>query len=409
MLQQLLREKQNWFILIFWMAVGIFARPLVFVVVPLHMFALKNRGEWLWLLIGLWVVFTFSDSRQAIFRFTQPFKPVMMVVLAFLFITFPKEKERFRIFRPFIPFFIIAVLSIFNGSPQPFTSFQKTLSYLLLLLIIPGVVQLLLQYERKRFLFHLVMTGTLILGIGLALRFFYPGFVIFGGERFSGLLGNPNGLGIYCFCFLSLFSVIRYHHKYMFTKKQTWFIYGLIGLSLVFCSSRGGIFSSLLFIMGWQLIKRNAMMGVIVMALFYVSYQLVMDNFVEIVTSLGLQDYFRLNTLETGSGRIIAREFAWKHINNSYWWGKGFGYTEYLFFSNQDYFTSLGHQGNSHNSYLTIWLDTGLTGLILFCFGWIMNIIRIARRSPMIWAVFFGAILTTTVESWLAASMNPFT
>jgi hypothetical protein len=27
----------------------------------------------------------------------------------------------------------------------------------------------------------------------------------------------------------------------------------------------------------------------------------------------------------------------------------------------------------------------------------------------MIWAVFFGAILTTTVESWLAASMNPFT
>ena len=404
-----LQEKQNYFILLFWVLVGIYTGPLVYFAIPIHMFILKNKGEWVWLLIGLWIVLILSDSRQHVFRFAQSFKPVMMLVLAFLFLTLPKENDRFTFFKPFVPFFIVALLAIFNDNPQPFTSFQKALSYLLLLLVIPGIIKLLLQYERERFLYYLVMTGMLILGIGLVLRLFYPEFVIFKGDRYSGLLGNPNGLGIYCFCFLTLFTVIRYFHRNLFNKKQTWFIYGLIGLSLLLCGSRGGLFSAFLFVIGWQLIKRNALIGVITMTLFYIFWQVAINNFTEIVTMLGLQDYFRLDTLEAGSGRVVAREFGWMYIKENIWWGKGFYYTEHLLATNQDYFITRGHQGNLHNSYMTVWLDTGLIGLLFFCFGWLFNFFKASRFSPMVWAIIFGIILSTSVESWLSASLNPFT
>jgi O-antigen ligase len=69
----------------------------------------------------------------------------------------------------------------------------------------------------------------------------------------------------------------------------------------------------------------------------------------------------------------------------------------------------MGHQGNIHNSWLTIWLDTGLIGLILFCVGWLVNFVRAARFTPLVWAVFFGILLSASVESWMVASLNPFT
>src|SRR5690554_6148838 len=135
-----------------------------------------------------------------------------------------------------------------EGSPIKMESFQKTLSYMLLLLIIPGIVNLLLAHEKNRFLYHLILTGVIVLGIGMVLRFFAPNIVIFGELRYSGLLGNPNGLGIYGFLFISLFTIIQYFQPLLFSTKEKFIIYTLIILSLILSGSRGGIFSSLLFI-----------------------------------------------------------------------------------------------------------------------------------------------------------------
>jgi O-antigen ligase len=145
------------------------------------------------------------------------------------------------------------------------------------------------------------------------------------------------------------------------------------------------------------------------MSAIFISYQYVMANFEEIVISLGLADYFRLETLETGSGRVIVAEVAWRHINENYWFSHGFSFNEHILAQYRDYFEQHGHQGNVHNSWLTMWLDTGLTGLILFIFGWLVNFIRASRFTPMVWAVFFGILLSCTVESWLVATLNPFT
>lgn len=409
MLNQLLYEKNNYLILLFWVLVGAFAGPLVYVVVPLHMLILRKKGAWLWLLLGFWLILTFSDSRKPVFSFAEDLKPLMMLVMGYLFLVMPKEKEDpLRFVKPYIPFFIVAFASLI-GSPVAFEGFQKTVSYVLLLTVIPPLVNLLLTYERERFLYHLVMVGVLILASGIALRVFYPDFVIFKGERYSGLLGNPNGMGIYGFVFTALFTFIIHFHKHLFTRNQSIFIYALIFASLIMSGSRGGIFSTAIFITAWFLLRRDVITGFIIMSAIFISYQYVMANFEEIVISLGLADYFRLETLETGSGRVIVAEVAWRHINENYWFSHGFSFNEHILAQYRDYFEQHGHQGNVHNSWLTMWLDTGLTGLILFIFGWLVNFIRASRFTPMVWAVFFGILLSCTVESWLVASLNPFT
>jgi hypothetical protein len=409
MLNELLYEKNNYLTLLFWVLVGAFAGPLVYVVVPVHMLILNKKGAWLWILLGLWLVLTLSDSRQPIFSFAVNLKTAMMLVMGYLFLVIPKDnKDPLRFAKPFIPFFAVAFIALI-GSPVAFDGFQKTVSYVLLLTVIPPLVNLLLTWERERFLYHLIMVGVIVLATGLALRFISPGFVIFKGERFSGLLGNPNGLGIYGFMFTALFTIVIYFHRYLFTRNQIIFVYALVFISLIMGGSRGGIFSTALFLAAWFLLRRDPIIGFIVMSLIFLSYQYVVTNFEDIVISLGLESYFRLETLETGSGRVFAREVAMENIQNNYWFSKGFSYNEFVFAKYRDYFEQHGHQGNVHNSWLTMWLDTGLVGLILFCLGWLVNFIRASRFSPMVWAVFFGLLLSVSVESWLIASLNPFT
>ncbi|HLW08309.1 MAG TPA: hypothetical protein VKY45_12190, partial [Marinilabiliaceae bacterium] len=53
--------------------------------------------------------------------------------------------------------------------------------------------------------------------------------------------------------------------------------------------------------------------------------------------------------------------------------------------------------------------DTGLVGLVLFCVGWLVNFFRASKLTPMVWALLFGMLLSISVESWLVASLNPFT
>jgi len=408
MFQIILQEKKIYLILLFWVLIGMFTGPLAYLIIPVHLIILNQKGEWLVILLGLWLILTLSDSRQHILQFTQSLKPLLMALLGFLILISSKRKNDWAFFNPFILFFGIAFLAWLN-SPIAFDSMSKMISYALLLLVIPWMINELLNENRDRLLSHLIILGTVVLAIGVVLRFVLPFFVIFLGNRYSGLLGNPNGMGIYGFLFLALVTIILTYHPHLFKRYEKIAIYAVILLSMVWAASRGGLFASALFLLGWYLFRKNTLIGFIVMGSIFISYQLVIANFEEIVTSLGLQHYFRLETFQSGAGRLVASKFAWKHIETQFWLGKGFGYTDYLMKLHARDFLQLGHQGNVHNSYLTMWLDTGLVGLIAFCFGWLKNFFRAARNSPLVWALFFGLLLSTFVESWLSASLNPYT
>jgi hypothetical protein len=161
MLNELLYEKNNYLTLLFWVLVGAFAGPLVYVVVPVHMLVLNKKGALLWILLGLWLVLTLSDSRQPIFSFAVNLKTAMMLVMGYLFLVMPKEDDPLRFIKPFIPFFAVAFIALI-GSPVAFGGFQKTVSYVLLLTVIPPTVNLLLTWEKERFLYHLIMVGVIV-------------------------------------------------------------------------------------------------------------------------------------------------------------------------------------------------------------------------------------------------------
>lgn len=408
MINILIKYKKLYFILFFWVLLGVFTGPLAYLLIPVHAFFLGKRKEWLLVFLGIWFILTLSDSRQAIFQFAQTAKVILMVAVGGLVLISPKTKADYRFFMPFLVFFLVAFVAWFE-SPVPLDSFFKMASYVLLLLVIPYLIHRGLDLYRELFLFHLIGLGSLVLAIGLILRLVYPQFVVFSGGRYSGLLGNPNGLAIYIFMFFALVSVILHFYPYLLSRTEKWGIYGLIFISLVLTGSRGGIFSTAFFAMGWFLIQKYRWLGVLSLFGAIVSYQLILSNIEVIADALGLEAFLRIETLSTGSGRLVARDFAWNEIQNQYWMGKGFGYTEYFMELNKDYFLTTEHQGNVHNSYLTIWLDTGLVGLIAFCIGWFVQFRRASRHLPMVWALMFALFLSTSVESWLAASLNPFT
>ncbi len=410
MLVAILRERESYYILLFWLAIGVISSTLAMVLIPLHLLALSQKyGIPYVSIIGFWFVLILSDSYQPPLDFAKTTKALVILVITLIGYRKGLLNQRWTSFyRPFIPFFIISLYCL-TQSPYLSISIQKTISYGLLLFIIPAYSNYLMRHGKERFLMHLIILGAIVLGLGILLRFIYPQFVLFMGVRFSGLFGNPNGLGMFTFLFLILFTTIREHHQYLLTRNQTYLVYMLIALSLYWSGSRGGIFASLLFIIGLYLFKTSRAIGAITMLLMLIAYQIVMNNLEAIILSLNLQDYFRLETLESGSGRNIAFDFAWKHIQYNYWLGLGFGYAEELMQANQDYFVTLGHVGNVHNSYLTMWLDTGLIGLLAFAYGWINNFWKAYKNSIVAGAAFFAVLFNTNVESWLAGSLNPFT
>lgn len=400
--------KPQFYTLLFWLAAGVLTGPLVYAIVPLHLLYLNNRNSLLILLLGLWFILVLSDSRHAFLNFSVNLKAVMMVVLAWIAYTNLPYWGNKSFYKPFLPFLAVAAYSMMLG-PDIFNSFQKTLSYGLLFFIVPNLVNGLLSSQRDFFLKGVAYLGALVLIAGFVFRILAPEYVIFKGERFSGILGNPNGLGIFALMFAMLFYFISRFHPTLLSRNEKIVIWAAIGASLVMAGSRGAIFSTVIFFGGIWLFKRSIPLGFLVMIVGIWGYQVVVNNFEEIVISMGLGDYFRLETLESGSGRLVAYEFAWQNIRENYWLGKGFGYAEHLMAANREYFMNKGHDGNVHNSYLTIWLDTGLFGLIALAWGWLVHFFRASRLTPMAWAALFAVGFSAFVESWLAASLNPFT
>jgi hypothetical protein len=56
-----------------------------------------------------------------------------------------------------------------------------------------------------------------------------------------------------------------------------------------------------------------------------------------------------------------------------------------------------------------LWLDTGLVGLGLFLIGLIAFFLKLASKSALAFPVLYSVLFSNFYESWLCASLNPFT
>jgi O-antigen ligase len=238
---------------------------------------------------------------------------------------------------------------------------------------------------------------------------FMGDFWAYVGGRFRGLFGNPNGMAIYCYLVIVLSTVVMSLKKDLFTWKEKLVVFGILTYFLLASGSRASLVSSLIFLIFHRFFSASPFIGFIgLIALFGVS-EVVSNNMESIVIALGMEKYFRLETLRDGSGRYFAWEFTWGHIQDYFVFGGGFANDERIMRKWRIFLERMGHQGGVHNSYLSMWLNVGIVGLVIYLRSFLLLFFKSSKLAPISLAIMFSVLFSIMYESWLVGSLNPYT
>lgn len=408
MKEYLIEYKQFVIISLIWFVVGAFMGPVIYFLMPVMLFLMFKKEMHLEILLGFFLILTFSDSRSHLFDFAAQVKNIYIVLLFLFALKVQKHIEiPIKFYYYFIPFFILSCICI-AYSPVPFVAFQKTLSYIFLFISIPIYCQWVYQENGDKVLKGIVFIVVTLLILGFIIDIFNPDFTKL-IERYRGMLGNPNGLGIYVSLFIMLFTTITDFKTELFSSKEKNTIYIISFLSLLRCGARTSLFATLLFFFFRKFYKLSPILGFFIFIILALLYQIISTNIELIIQQLGLSEFLRVDTFSNMSGRSVAWEFAWQQIQTSFFLGKGFAFTEYIYRINYGYLSMLGHQGTAHNAYLTFWLDTGLIGLILYLVALLVLFLKASKTSRLAIPILYAVLISNNFESWLTASLNPFT
>lgn len=411
MLKMLRDEYQFLALGLIWVLAAVFAGPVVFALLPLSVFFIRSREMWPEMFFGFLLVLVLSDVAKDAFISMNVFKSAKNTYIVVLAVVFFLHREHFapyaRVFDIFLPFFLFSIIPLVFSNTI-LIGIQKTLSYALLYLIVPNYVLYNFRRSGWQFFRNLIWFMVIILLAGL-ITYLYGDWYSHVNGRFRGLFGNPNGLGIFCYLTLVLVTVAISINRDLFSFYQKVFIYGVILYFLFASGSRASTTSVLIFMVFHRLVARSPFLGFVLFLAAIGVGEVVSSNLPAIVEALGLEKYFRLRTLESGSGRYFAWEFAWTHIQEYFVVGGGFGNDEFIFRKHRFYLWRMNHQGGVHNSYLSFWLDVGIVGLLIYLRSFLLMFIKAGKAVPMSLAVMFSTLFSIMYESWLVGSLNPFT
>jgi len=395
---------------------GVWFGPIIYVMFPAVILMLGLKERYFELLIcALWMLILsdyipVKNATHDDLQWAKDLKPLIPIALFGFFLL---NQERFKPYPKFIlyfiPFFIVAGIAL-NYSVKLDVGIRKTLSFILMYSSVPLYVNMLAKEQGSLFWKSLFTFIIGMLTIGVVLGFVAPQIgLLEGGGRFKGIFGNPNGLGVFLNLSFIMWIVIEEFKLAEFTKKERWYILFILVFSLLWCGSRNGIMSVVLFYLIYRTVKINWFFAIIVIISFIGFSEVIFDLFLGLVDFLGLQEYFRIDSLEAGSGREIAWIFAWSEIQHYFIVGGGFGHDENIMRPNYGWLSMQGHDGGVHNSYLSMWFDTGVIGVILY-FGTLIRVYLSAFKfSYVVLAFAVSIFFNITYESWLVASLNPFT
>jgi O-antigen ligase len=403
-------EIQFILILLFWIFSTWFLGPAIYLVLPLTVMLLRSRGMYLEILLGFVFILIMSDMDPGYvpMRKIKSAKNLYMLAMA---VSFYLDRKKFQpysqVFYLFLPFFVYSYFPlIWSGSPM--VGVQKTLSYGLLFLIVPNVVLYNFREYGWESLRDLVLFILLFLVISYFARY-YSHHLVHKGNRFRGFFGNPNGLGIFLFLYFMLFSALNSIKPDLFSRTYKIVITVVVFFLLYKCESRTTLAASLLFLIFSRVFRFSPYIGLLGFVSFLAIAEYISSNLATIVVALDLEEYFRLNTLEDGSGRYFAWNFAWEKIQDYLIFGGGFGNDEYIMRQHYGYLNSQGHQGGVHNSYLTMWFNVGIVGLLIYFRSFFLVFLKGAKRVPVSYAIMFAVLFAIIYESWINGSLNPFT
>jgi O-antigen ligase len=395
--------------LLVWILAGIVS-PILLIPIVFISNAIWFRNEnYLEVVLGLFFMTLLSDSRNPSLAFAQTIKPLhLIIIFAFFFFKTRINGIHSKIHVNLGLFLLIGIVCLFN-SPIFFESFQKSLSYFLILIVVPNLLIWDWELNKERTVKNLLYFFSFILLIGILARFLpVPLLEAIQEGRLAGAFGNPNGLGIFSFLFLSLVIFVKVYYPNLIPSKVEWFFYFLCAFSVIGSGSRGALLAILGFLFFRFYGYKFGVIGFVVVIGLVLSFDFAVDLIAELANTVGLQEFFRTETLESGSGRIVALEFAWENIQKNYWLGLGIGYGDFLFKENYLSLAIQGHQGGVHNSYLNVWLDTGLFGLLAFIYGWGLAFLKALKQSKFTWAIIVGVFISTNLEVWIVGSLSPW-
>lgn len=409
MIDFLVRNRSIILILLLWLITGIYFKPAMYVLAVLSIFLLWRKKLYSEIFIAFFFILICSDNLTAQFEFARSFKNIFIVLIFLIALLDRRQFAPFnRLFLMFIPFLIVASVALLY-SETLILSIQKTISYALLFFAVPQFVNKSFRDKKEIFFKDLVFFATIIIISSLILRFLEPELALSHGGRFRGIFGNPNGMGIFLILVFILLSVSQEYFKNAYSKADLrWIIIPLM-IAVILTGSRTAVIGIALFIILMRFYAISPLLGFIIFFLIAFVTEFIAFNIVSILEYLQLDDFFRVETIEGGSGRFIAWEFAWQNIQDNFWIGRGFAFDEWLMAVNQDVLNDLGHQGGVHNTFLIIWLNAGIIGLLLFLRAFFLLFIRGAKNTalalPAMWLIIFSIFF----EPWLAASLNPYT
>lgn len=382
--------------------------PLCYVVVLglMAFWAYKEQHSHLILLLLL--ILVFGDSRLASLQFIKNLRVLSIIFLAVLSIQ-GLALRRYRLTPAFllaVPFFVSASISGL-ASPNPVLSYAKMISYFLMLLVVFHYLQAHLQRQQEQLLMDILFMAAWIYTLGLVFLLINPGMVYI-GDRFRGMLGNPNGLGIYSSLMFAYTFILW--HLYPHRRRPMAYMFGVLFISVILSESRNALGGIGLFLLLYKLYRgkpvRRRLFWFVLLPMGILFLRVV--GLETLVGAIGLDEYLRVDSITTGTGRFLAWGIGWSYILQSPLFGGGFAFEELTFFQLRDFFVTTEHQGGMHNSYLTLIMNTGFVGFALFL-GFLIVVLSRVKPAYLGLPFLITSLLSANFESWLAASLNAFT
>lgn len=250
------------------------------------------------------------------------------------------------------------------------TSNVEVSTTILQVYIMRFILYLLLVYNEIRTkedlngLMHtLALSGWVIVLVSIGTLLF-EGYTP--GMRFNILEANENGLGIMLLVAMPgvLWQASQPVKRYRVLKRFLAFLFLVFSLGIVAMSgSRGSAISLLITLLLFWLWKSTRIWGKL--ALIILILASVSTSFI-FATTLQRFAITRGDTML--GGREVLWQAAWSLIYSHSWFGVGIGNAPYAVmpFLSQ-YFSVLEHETASiHNPILTVWIETGIPGLLLY-------------------------------------------
>lgn len=355
---------------------------------------------------------------------------VRAILTIFLFVISISEiiKGKYKLDKTifiWIPFFIVAIIGVIRSPILP-ASIMKTSSYFFMLFAAFHTFRYHIFQSKGKVLLIMMNTITFSLIISMILFLLIPSWVMTehysldDGHskelRLSGLMGNPNGLGLVCAINLIFLFYNRYFWKNI-SLLYTLFVVLLSIVLLLLSGSRSPLLGLLAF---FSLILLNTQTWLVRNSIKYLVFPLSIYLFIKvgfdiIASNPFLATRFRISKgasmAHLTSGRTATWIFLFSVDRISKWrewflFGKGMGFDKEFFVELYHKFPTLGRgYYYTYNTFVSIIMNNGIIGLFFMMVNIIYYHFRFKDkfiRQPS----FIFMFITGMAEATLCSSLS---